>query len=93
MENGEALDLKQGKIKSEFDWIVSHICDRACWAVVHGDCYVTTIVYLHKLKSIPVPGKCLLRNDHRGPWLNKYDLLQLKLSSISDGKSRVQMDQ
>ena len=32
-------------------------------ATVHGECYV----------SIPAPGKCLLRNDHRKPRLNKYD--------------------
>ena len=24
---------------------------------------------------MPAPGKCLLHNDHRGPWLAKYDLL------------------
>ena len=44
--------------------------DRTCWAVVHGDCYVTIIVFLHTTPAHPNP---LLCNDHRGPRLNKYD--------------------
>ena len=42
-------------------------------AVVHGDCYYTITVYLHKTPVYPNPWKCLLRNDHRGPRLNEYD--------------------
>ena len=41
--------------------------------MVHRDCYVTITAYLHKTPAYPVPGKCLLRNDHHGPRLAKYD--------------------
>ena len=41
-----------------------------CWAVVHGDHYVTFTYNPSHTQSLE---QCLLRNDHRGPRLNKYD--------------------
>ena len=46
------------------------VLDDGWWT---ADGYIIITVYLHKPQSLPVPGHCLLRNDHRGPWLNKYD--------------------
>ena len=34
---------------------------------------LSLFIYI-KPQSIPAPGKCLLRNNHRGPRLAKYDL-------------------
>ena len=48
--------------------------DSTCWAVVHGGCYVTIIVYLHHNPSLCQSlEQCLLCNDHCGPRFNKYD--------------------
>ena len=37
--------------------VTSQAYDRTCWAVVHGDCYVTITVYLHKNPSLSQPWK------------------------------------
>ena len=34
---------------------VFHDVDRTCWAVVHSDCYVITIVFLHTTPAYPNP--------------------------------------
>ena len=49
--------------KNLYFW--SYLASRGPWWLLHN-------IYI-KPQSIPAPGKCLLRNDHRGPPLNKYD--------------------
>ena len=56
--------------------------DSACWAAVHGDCYVTIILHLHGTPAFPSlwnSHKCLLHNDRRGLRLNKHDQFLLML--------------
>ena len=42
------------------------------WRTTRGSWWLLRNIYI-KPQSIPAPGKCLLRNDHRGPRLNMYD--------------------
>ena len=43
----------------------SYLASRGPWWLLRN-------IYI-KTQSIPSPGKCLLRSDHRGPRLNKYN--------------------
>ena len=45
-------------------WIKNtSIVDRTCWTMVHGDCYVTIIVFLHTTPVYPNPGYVMITVD------------------------------
>ena len=48
--------------------------DRTWGSAIHGDYYVTITVNLHKTLVYPNPiEQCLLRNEHHGQQLAKYN--------------------
>ena len=59
------LEYLQQTLKFENIW--SSI-DRACWRMVHGDCYVTIIVYLHRTPAYPSPwnSACYIMTTRHG---------------------------
>ena len=69
-------DLLTASMAAEPFWfhVLVHM-DCTCWRMVHGDCYVTIILFLHRTPAYPSPGTVCV-NDHSGPRLNKYDHVQ-----------------
>ena len=58
--------------------------DRTCWAVVHGDYYITVILYLHRTPAYPNPWKSacyIMITVNRGS-TSKIDLWNYLLSQF-----------
>ena len=49
---------------------------RTCSTVVHGDCYLTIILYLHRTPAYPSPWNSALHNDHRVRSMKTYTLIK-----------------